>query len=169
MFNFAGAFLGTNGSQPPSWTNSAFASTPPGVNNCGGSPCNVLNIRNILNGSDPAAPRLTYYKIYTELVSGFVAPDLQRYSLRMETPSPSDVASGPHDATANLPFVNARVIVEHYPASGSQKEYWLVYPETPASTDSQSPSPENSVLFGNNATVNYGQFSMPFYFTIQAQ
>jgi hypothetical protein len=166
MFNFAGAFLGTSGSNPPDWTNvGAFASTPPGVNNCGGSPCNVLNIRNILNNGN--VDRSSYYKLYTKLVSGFVAPDLQGYSLRMENPSTSDVATGPSDLTANSPYLNARVVVEHYPAASTQKEYWLVYPELP--TPTQIPSAEVAVLFGKGATVNYGQFTMPFYFIIEAQ
>jgi hypothetical protein len=127
----------------------------------------LLNIRNILDGGN--APRDQYCKLYTKLVSGFVAPDQQGYSLRMESMDPltSGVAPTPNDPTANSPYPNARVVVEHYPASQTQKETWVVYPELPTSGGSQSPSPENGVLLGNS--VNYGQFTMPFYFTIEAQ
>jgi hypothetical protein len=186
IFDFVGAFLGPTYSQPPysqppysqppAWTKGtpngpAFASPPSKVRNCGGSPCTVLNIRNILNPSDPNA-RYGYYRLYTRLFSGLGAPDLQKYYLRMENPLTSDVAPTPNDPTANSPYPNARVTVEHYAAYGSQKEYWLVYPETPTSGGSQSPSPspspENSVLLGLDGT-NYGQFSMPFFFKIEAQ
>jgi hypothetical protein len=164
MIDLTGAFLGTSYSTAP-WVDSGpFGSTPSSVKNCGGSPCTLLNIRNVLSGG--TAPRNQYYVLYTKLVSGIIAPDQQQYSLRMENPATADVAPGPNDPTANAPYLNARVVVEHYPATGTQKETWLVYPELPTSTGSQSPSPENAMLLGNN--INYGEFSLPFFLTIVA-
>jgi hypothetical protein len=161
MFNFAGNLLGYSYSAPPAWTGAPFGS---GRGQCGGSPCTTVNIRNILDSG--AAPRNQYYLLYTRLTTAVHAPDGKDYHLRMENPNTTHVF--PNDATANSPFVNARVIVEHFPASGSQKEYWLVYPELPTSTNSLSPSPENGVLLSGDSTVNFGQYSMPFLFTIVA-
>jgi hypothetical protein len=167
MYNFTGVFLGTSYSPPPAWTaGGAFGSTPSTVKNCSGSPCTVVNIRNILNNG--TEDRTKYYILYTKLTSGFVAPDKQSYAVRMENPATAGVALGPNDPTANSPYLNARVVVEHYPATSSQKETWLVYPEPPSAAGSQSPSPENAVLFEKGEAVNYGQFSMPFYFIIEA-
>ena len=172
MFNFAGAFLGTSHSTPPSWTSGpAFGSTPSTVKNCGGSPCTLLNIRNILDSG--TANRNSYYLIYTNLESGFVAPDKNGYSLAMENPATANVVTTPNDS-ANTPYLNTRVAVEHYAAGNgvstcASKECWLVYPELPTSTGSQSPSPENGTLFSGGKAVNFGEFSMPFFFTIQAK
>jgi hypothetical protein len=87
----------------------------------------------------------------------------------MQNPETAAGAPGPNFPTANDPYLNARVVVEHYPASGGQKEKWIVYPELPTSAGSQSPSPENGGLFTDGSTVNLGQFSMPFYFTIEVK
>src|SRR5215471_21306316 len=44
-FNLTGALLA---GQPPAWTsNGPFASSPPRVKNCSGSPCTLLNIQNV--------------------------------------------------------------------------------------------------------------------------
>jgi hypothetical protein len=164
MLNFYGAFLGAD-SQPPLWANSAFPSG--NARNCGGSPCTLLNIRNILDGG-AAGLRNGYYILYTRMTSAFVAPDSNDYHLRMENPATANVAPTPNDPSANSPSSNARVIVEHYPAgyvTPTDQEYWLVYPELPTSTGSMSTSPENAVLLSSSG-VNYGQFSMPFLITI---
>jgi hypothetical protein len=165
MFNFAGAFLGTSYSAPPAWANSGpFASAPTNAKNCTGGPCTLLNIGNILDSG--TVDRNQYYILYRRLHSGFVAPDKNFYHLTMQNPATTGVTP---DATANSPYLNSRVIVEHYPATSTQKEKWIVYPELPSSSGSQSPSPENGVLFSNDKTVNYGQFSMPFLFTIEVK
>src|SRR3954466_954321 len=81
-FNVAGALL--NG-QPPAWTQSgAFASPPPRTKNCGGSPCTLLNIQNVL--ASGSAPRNQTYRIYTTMLSAFIAPDGKRYHLDMLNP-----------------------------------------------------------------------------------
>ena len=163
--NFNGAFLGPGDSQPPFWANSAFASG--NAKNCGGSPCTLLNIRNILDGG-AAGLRNGYYVLYTRMTSAFVAPDSNDYHLRMENLATANVAPTPNDPSANSPYSNARVIVEHYPAgyvNPTDQEYWLVYPELPTSTGTLSTSPENAVLLSSSG-VNYGQFTMPFLITI---
>jgi hypothetical protein len=163
VFNFAGAFLGTSYSQPPAWTNGvAFASTPSKVKNCAGSPCTLLNIRDILNAG--LAPRDQYYRLYTRLLSAFVAPDGKRYHLDMLNPI-ADITT-PDVATSNAPYWNARVVVDHYPAANGLNEYWLVYPEA---LDAASPSPQNGTLLSDDRTVNFGEFSMPFYLNITAK
>jgi hypothetical protein len=169
MLDFRNAFLGTGYpqsgfAQRPAWTDSFFAANVNQRGGCQGSPCTIINIRNILNGG--TGPRDQYYVLYTRMTNAFIAPDNTDYHLRMENPATSAVAPTPNQPTANTPALNARVIVEHYPASTGVKEYFLVYPEQPTSTGSQSPSPENAVLFSEDATVNFGQFSMPFYFKI---
>ena len=78
----------------------------------------------------------------------------------------SNVASDPDDVFVNAPSPNSRVVVQHYPAQGTIKEYWLVYPE--AQTP-DSPSPQNGTLLSNNKSINYGQFTMPFYFRIDVK
>jgi hypothetical protein len=146
MFNFQGAWM--NG-QPPAWTNDGpFGSTPPKVHNCGGSPCTLLNIGNIL--ASGTAPRNQYYLLYTRLQSAFIAPDGNRYHLDMSSPTDS----------------NARVVVEHYPASVTANESWLVYPET---LNASSPSPQNGSLLSDDRSLDYGQFSMPFYINISVK
>jgi hypothetical protein len=141
--NFQGALLG---GQPPAWTTGpAFVSTPPKVHNCGGSPCTLLNIGNIL--ASGTAPRDQAYRLYTTLESAFIAPDGARYHVDMKSPTDG----------------NARVVVDHYPASGNVKESWVVYPE-PAGVD--SPSPQNGTLFSDDRSIDYGQFSVPFYINI---
>ena len=66
MFNFQGAWL--NG-QPPAWTNDgSFGSTPPKVHNCGGSPCTLLNIGNIL--ASGTAPRNQGYLAVWNVADG---------------------------------------------------------------------------------------------------
>jgi hypothetical protein len=143
VLNFQGALLS---GQPPAWTSGpAFASTPPTVHSCAGTPCTLLNIGNIL--ASGSAQRNQTYTLYTTLESAFIAPDGVRYHLDMKSPTDG----------------NARVVVNHYPASGNVKESWLVYPE-PANVD--SPSPQNGSLFSNDRSVDYGQFSMPFYINI---
>jgi len=145
-FNFQGAFLS---GQPPAWTTGpAFVSTPPKVHNCSGSPCTLLNIGNIL--ASGGAPRNQAYRLYTTLESAFIAPDGARYHLDMKSPTDG----------------NARVVVDHYPASGNVKESWLVYPE-PVGVD--SPSPQNGTLFSDDRSIDYGQFSMPFYINISVK
>src|SRR5262249_6954624 len=146
MFNFQGALLS---GQPPTWTNgAAFASTPPKVHSCSGSPCTLLNIGNIL--ASGTAPRDQYYRLYTTLESAFIAPDGIRHHLDMNSPIDS----------------NARVVVDHYPASSNVKESWLVYPEQ---AGTGSPSPQNGSLFSDNRSIDYGQFSMPFYISISVK
>jgi hypothetical protein len=146
MFNFQGALLS---GQPPALTSAGpFASTPPKVKNCGGSPCTLLNIGNVLGSG--AAPRDQYYRLYTTLQSAFIAPDSNRYHLDM---------SNPTDA-------NARVVVEHYPATGSVKESWVVYPET---VSASSPSPQSGSLLSDDRSVDWGQFSVPFYLHISVK
>ena len=169
MLDFRSAFLGTgypqSGFAPqPAWTDSFFAANVNKKGGCGGSPCTIINIRNILNSG--TSPRDQYYLIYTRMTSRFIAPDNVLYHLRMENPLTSSVAPTPNNPTANTPAMNARVIVEHYPAAPGVKEYFLIYPELPISTGSQSPSPENAVLLSDDATVNFGQFTLPFYFKI---
>jgi hypothetical protein len=163
MFNFAGSLLGFSYSAPPAWTGAPFAAGA--GKKCGGSPCLTLNIRNILDSG--AAPRSQYYVLYTRLTTALQAPDGNNYHLRMENPNTPNI--WPNDPTANSPYLNARVIAEHYPATVSQKEYWLVYPEQPTSTNSLSPSPENGVLLSSDSTVNFGQYSMPFFIKISAK
>jgi hypothetical protein len=171
MLNLTAAYLlDSSYPPPPAWTaNGAFASPPSPHFNCSGSPCTVLNVRNILDFG--IAPRNQYYKLYTRLDSAFVAPDKNSYHLPMHNPTTSDVASNSNDAFVNSPFENARVVVQHYPAGqGPQecgtKECWVVEPETPLANGSLSPSPENATLLTNDKSVNYGQFSVPFHFTI---
>lgn len=146
MFNFQGAWLI---GQSPEWTSGpAFASTPPKVRNCSGSPCTILNVANVL--ASGTAPRDQYYRLYTTLKSAFIAPDGKEYHLDMS--SPIDV--------------NARVVVNHYPASGTVKESWVAYPET---VGASSPSPQNGSLLSDDRTMDYGQFSMPFYLNISVK
>jgi hypothetical protein len=64
----------------------------------------------------------------------------------MHNPATSDVASNSNDALVDSPCQNARVLVEHFPATPTAKEYGVVYPERPL--------------------ANQGQFSVPFSFTI---
>ncbi len=161
LFNF-GRFLGTSFSSPPPWTSSgAFASTPV-VN----GPLPVVNIRNILDFG--TVDRSQPYTLYTRLASGFQAPDGNNYHLRMANPNTSGVAPTPNDATANTPYVDAQVVVQHFPATATQKEYWLVYPETQTQGNPSSAA-QVGVLLSWDATVNYGQFSMPFYFIISVK
>ena len=169
LFNFGGAFLGASSTAPPAWTSGApFASTPTNVRTCAGSPCTLLNIRNILDSGD--APRNQYYVLYTRLSSALVGPDGISYHLFMHNPATCPgVACNPDDGSTNSPALNARVVVEHFPANGSSHEYWLVYPETPTLPGSMSPSPENGALMSNDRTINYGQFSMPFLFRIEVK
>ena len=73
MFNFVGALLGASSTAPPTWTAGApFASPAPVANpkECAGSPCTLLNIRNILDSG--SAPRNQYYVLYTRLASGWL-------------------------------------------------------------------------------------------------
>ena len=169
LFNFGGAFLAAGSTAAPVWTSGAFASPPPKVRNCGGSPCTILNIRNILDSG--AGPRNQYYLLHTRLDSALVAPDKASYHLQMHNRSTCpNVACDSNDDLTNFPNSNARVIVEHYPSSDSIdecsfKECWLVYPETSTPPGSMSPS-QNAVLMSNDRTINFGQFSMPFSFTI---
>jgi len=169
MFNFAGAFLGGSSVAAPNWVNgSAFASTPSTYRGgCGGSPCTVLNVRNVLDGG--TAPRNQYYVLYTRAGASFVAPDNTSYRLWMHSPN-----AGTREDTddfVNSPDKNARVVVEHFPANyqnWGDKEYWIAYPEAP---NADSPSPQNGTLLSADypLTNNYGQFSMPFYFRIDVK
>jgi hypothetical protein len=139
-FNLAGALVT---GQPPAWTqNGSFASPPPRTKNCAGSPCTLLNIQNVL--ASGTVPRNQPYRIYTTMLSAFIAPDGKRYHLDMQNPT---------DA-------NARVVVDHYPASGSVKESWVVYPETAGA---------NASLFSDDRAVDYAQFSAPFYINISVK
>jgi len=171
LFNLAGAnLLDPSYPPPPSWTaNGPFASPPSPNFHCSGSPCTLLNIRNILDFG--SAPRTQYYKLYTRLGSGFVAPDKNNYHLLMHNAATSNVASNTNDGFVNAPYQNARVVVEHYPAGqGPQecgaKECWIVEPETPLANGSLSPSAENASLLSKDQSVNYGQFGIPFHLTI---
>src|SRR5262245_25536649 len=170
MFNLGDAFLGPGSTAAPAWTSgAAFASPFGNVKSCGGSPCTLLNVRNILDSGAP--PRNAYYKLYTRLDSALVAPDKKSYHLPLHNPDTCTdaVACDSNDGLTNSPFVNARVVVEHFPASESVQEYWLVYPESPSDAGSMSPSPQNGALLSNDRTINYGQFSLPFYFVISVK
>ena len=162
LFNLAGTSLDAS-PLPPAWASAGpFAS--PAVGNrkgCSGSPCTVVNIRNILDSG--TAPRDQYYIIHTRLDTGFVAPDSQTYHLPMHNPATADVARDANDSFINFPDVNARVVVEHFPATAQTKEQWHVYAEQPGV---DSPSPENATLVSGDRSVSYGQVSVPFNLTI---
>jgi|SRR6516164_1726949 len=149
IFNFLGAYVG--GPQPPAWTSNSslnpFASTPPRAH-CGGSPCTVLNIGNILGSGD----RNSIYMLNTRLESGFVAPDGNWYHLDMDP---------------SLGFGDTSVFVTHYPATSTTKESWVAYPETTFNVSNQ-PEWVGSLRSGDRS-INYGQFSMPFYVTISVK
>jgi hypothetical protein len=148
MFNVQGALLS---GQPPAWTaGGPFASTPPKVKSCSGSPCTLLNIGNIL--ASGTAPRDQYYRLYTHLQSAFIAPEPDGIRYHLDMSSPTDT--------------NARVVVDHYPAAGSTKESWVVYPET---VSAASPSPQSSSLLSDDRSVDWGQFSVPFYLNISVK
>ncbi len=84
----------------------------------------------------------------------------------MENPYEQAVTAAPADPTANSPFTNVPVIVQHIPTSAapSGKETWVAYPD-PSTVPAQV-----GVLIqdlgSNKGSVNAGQYTMPFKFTI---
>jgi len=137
----------------PSWSGTSFYDH------------SFLNIRHILY-APPGFDSTQTYTFTTRMVSqlnnrGTKTSNL--FHLRMENPIVDAVAAPPADPTANCPYTDAKIIVTHYPATSSSPETWVAYPD-PSSTPAQVGTLLQDQTHGG--TLNEGQYTMPFQFTI---
>lgn len=138
----------------PSWTQSP-------VTNSG------FTFANLLYNYDPSATySFSTYIQYARFQS-------LTYTFAMQNPGAS-APFNPPDVNMNAPCITSLVKVTHIPATTSSKEYWIVWPDnTPASCT--SPVSGSHAQVGTLRTppqhgpgwVSAGQFTMPFFVTIQ--
>ena len=154
-WNF-GQVLATN-SNTPSWSGTSFHDH------------SFLNIRNVLY-TPPGFDSSQSYTFTTRMgsqVNKFATKSgTNVFSLMMENPYDQAVTAAPADSTANSPYTDVLVVVQHTPAAAapSGKETWVAYPD-PASTPAQVGTLMDN-LGSNKGRVNAGQYTMPFTFTI---
>lgn len=122
-----------------------------------------LNIRNVLY-TPPGFNSTQSYTFTTRMGSQInsKATKTTAFHLRMENPTDQAVIAAPPDPTANSPYTDALVIVQHSPATATSPETWVAYPD-PTSWPPQVGTLIEDLLRG---TVNAGEYSMPFKFTI---
>jgi len=149
-WNF-GQVLASN-SHTPSWSGTSFYDH------------SFLNVRNLLY-TPPGFNSTQAFTFTTRTVSQLnnVGTKNSLFHLRLENPMVEAVTAPPADSSANYPYTDAAVIVNHIPATGSSPETWVAYPD-PSSTPLQVGTLLQDQRTGG--TLNAGQYTMPFKFTI---
>jgi len=150
-WNF-GQALATN-NNTPSWSGTSFFDH------------SFLNIRNVLY-TPPGLGPTDSYTFTTRMASQLndKGTNSVKFHLRMENPYDQAVTAAPADPSANTPFLDALVTVQHLPATTTTSETWVVFPD-PSSTPSQVGALLQDVK-PPQSTINVGQYTMPFKFTI---
>lgn len=140
-------------SQTPSWTNNTVGA--------GG-----INVWNLLYSYQPQS----YYTFTTGI--GVPGVDSPVYYYRLENPSRQ--AGGSTDPGTNSPCATALVNVAHYPAaylSPTSPETWYVWPDSTPTTcaSGQTAAQVGTLFLYTSSFQNVGQFTTPFFITIQRQ
>jgi hypothetical protein len=150
-WNF-GQVLATN-NNTPSWSGTTFYDH------------SFLNIRNILY-TPPGFDSTQNYTFTTRMASQLnnKGTNSVKFHLRMENPYDQAVTAAPADPSANTPFYDVLVTVQHLPATSSTPETWVAYPD-PSSTPAQVGTLLQDIK-PPQGTINVGEYSMPFKFTI---
>ena len=139
----------------PSWTQSP-------VTNSG------FTFANLLYSYSPSTTySFTTYIKYARFQSSLT------YEFAMENPG-ATAPFNPPDVNMNAPCITSLVKVTHIPATSSSKETWIVWPDS-APASCTSPVSGSHAQVGTLRTppqhgpdwVSAGQFTVPFYITIQ--
>ncbi len=150
---------------PPSWTSASVS---------GAGSFNVRNLWFVPSGHT----RATEYT-FTTLLGSAVPTKSGSWNLAMR--AVSDTVAAPLDyALINAPYPNSPVVVHHCPAGADAStntclatghETWLVYPSPNPTGSGYSQTGRQITQVGTllntqKGTVNSGEFSVPFYFSI---
>jgi hypothetical protein len=138
-------------SSTPSWT-----ATP-------GTSHSFFTIRNVLYNYNANST----YSFTTRF--DMQAPQNANYYLRFANPNTDTTQFNKADANANGPCDTSLVNVTHVAATSTTKDFWIVWSDssTASCSGNYSGTQVGGLLYSNNSWANVGQFSVPFYITIQ--
>jgi hypothetical protein len=121
-----------------------------------------INVRKLLYPCVPPDGR-SDCTFSTRMGVDFTGPDKVGYKFRIQNPT-TDAVEEPIPAWTNYPWTEAKVIVHHIPANGSEAEQWEVYPEPASSMD---PNGIGTLMVAvKNKMQSAGQYSVPFKIVI---